>query len=175
MQSAICQGCTIDLGLDVNFSKISQAITSYNYLLKWLMIILRKQWCTVYNSKISLYNPCFCQSISRPTAVQGYQGTITKVPRLFKVPCEFPWSWLCSLKCYDLFVATDNICAQRGTALNYECRVQVTNFQIFSFVYHFIRLWREILHYSTAVTMCRIICQISLDKNGKQKWLSENN
>ena len=132
--------------LHVNFSKISWAITSYNYFLKWLIILLRKQWYTVYNSKISLYNPCFCQSISRPTAVQGYQGTITKVPRLFKVPCEFPWSWLCSLKCYDLFVATDNICAQRGTTLNYECRVQETNFQIFYFIYHFIRRWTKIQH-----------------------------
>ena len=66
-------------------------------------------------------------------------------------PVNFRGHGLCSLKCYDLFVATDNICAQRGTTLNYECRVQVTNFQIFSFVYHFIRLWTEILNYSTAV------------------------
>ena len=102
------------------------------------MIILRKQWCTVYNSKISLYNPCFCQSISRPTdqpQFKAIKAQSRKCQGFFKVPCEFPWSWLwlCSLKCYDLFVATDNICAQRGTALNYECRVQVTNFQIFSF------------------------------------------
>ena len=77
-------------------------------------------------------------------------------------PVNFRGHGLCSLKCYDLFVATDNICAQRGTALNYECRVQVINFQIFSFVYHFIRLWREILHYSTAV-------------NCEQNGLSETN
>ena len=88
---------------------------------------------------------------NRPTAVQGYQGTITKVPRLFKVPCEFPWSWLCSLKCYDLFVATDNICAQRGTTLNYECRVQVTNFQIFSFVYHSIKEFEQKFYKVTVI------------------------
>ena len=124
----ICFGRTLNFGIGIEFSAV-----------QWRLWAL---WASIVRGP------------NRPTAVQGYQGTITKVPRLFQGPLWISVVMVFVVSNVMTYLLHLTIFARKEAQLwttSAEYSVQVTNFQIFSFVYHFIRLWTEILNYSTAV------------------------
>ena len=145
------------------------------------MIILRKQWCTVYNSKISLYNPCFCQSISRPTNVNSQPQF--KAIKAQSRKCQGFSRSLVNFRGHGFVVSNVmTYLLQLTIFARKEAQLWTTSAEyrwiisdILSLVYHFIKnIEHEFYMNSNAVPICKIICRVFFDKLANKR-LSENN